>query len=176
MLSRWHPHEHPLQHLLDRREVGGVPDEVGAELPRAGSAERHVVAKDVVFDPRRVGDRVEVLVRQPIAGRIEFDVVELRAADDALLIGDRQLLPRGEIVQVLLHDDIAAASELRIFRTDERVVRESGADRVLSAIDEPQEVAGIEVTESRDLIDDRHVVTELAEQQLLQLEASIDSF
>ena len=43
----------------------------------------------------------------------QLDVGELGAADHPLLLLDRQRVPGVEVVQVLLHDDVAAAGEVR---------------------------------------------------------------
>ncbi|CAM5306604.1 hypothetical protein SMICM304S_05975 [Streptomyces microflavus] len=103
--------------------------------------ERHVRPQDVAFGAVRVGDRVERQVR--VGGFLlvgELHVVELGTADDAFLLLHGERVPRGQVVQVLLYDDIAAALELRVLRADER--RRAGvvAHRVLRTVHETEQV------------------------------------
>ena len=93
-----------------------VADEVGAELAVARAAERHVVAQDVVLGAVGVGDRGEVLVRGPRAlGQSSSSTLSalVRPMISSCSAGAERA-PRGQVVQVLLHHDVAAARELRV--------------------------------------------------------------
>ena len=74
----------------------------------------------------------------------QLDVRELRAADRPLLLLDRQRIPRVEVVDVLLHDDVAAARERRVLVADQDRRRGRGALGILGAVDEPEQVALVE--------------------------------
>ena len=63
---------------------------------------------------------------------------------DALLLLDRQRVPGGQVVQVLLHDHVAAAGELRVLVADQRRAA-ARPGRVLGAVDEAEQVALVEV-------------------------------
>src|SRR5262249_55941297 len=103
--------EHVLDHLLGHRRRAAIADEVGAELTRADSAKGHVVANDLKLFPI-FGDRGERIVRRRRLYRVvQFDVGQLGAADDALLLLRRQRVPSVQIVEIFLHDHIAAAGE-----------------------------------------------------------------
>ena len=81
-----------------------------------------------------------------------LDVGQLRAPDRLLLILGAQRVPGGHVVQVLLHDDVAAAGEVRIGVADQRRRPGRPADRVLGAVDEAEQVALVEVAESVHLV------------------------
>ncbi len=85
-------------------------------------------------------------------GVVELDVVGLRPADDRFLLLGAEPLPRREGVQVLLHDQVAAAREGGILVADEDGVGEVGPDRVGRAVDEAEEIAVVEVAEPGDLV------------------------
>src|ERR1700756_3802895 len=107
---------HSLQHLLDHPEISGIADEIGSEFLPPWSAEGHVVAQDVIFGAIGIynsGQRLVRFARSVVV--IDFDIVYLRATDDLLLEGRWHPLPRVEIVQILLNDDIAASGEISIF-------------------------------------------------------------
>ena len=84
---------------------------------------------------------------------VQLDIGQLGAADDAFLRFGRQRVPPGHIVQVFLHDDIAAAGEGGIFLADQRGVDRRRAARVFGPIDEAQQVAGVEIAEAVHLVD-----------------------
>ena len=119
--------EHVLQHLLDGPGRARIADEIGAELALRRAPERHVVAEDfylfAVLDDRRQ----RVMRRRRLDRIVKLDVGKLGAADDAFLGFGGQRVPAGHIVQIFLHDDIAAAGERWVLRADER-----GVDRGLT--------------------------------------------
>ena len=100
-----------------------------------------------------------MVVRALCAGRlfgiVEFDVGQLGAADDALLRLGGQRIPRCEVVEIFLHDDVAAAGKGRIFGSDQGGIEHFLAPRVLRSVDETQEIAVVEVAEAVDLVDGR---------------------
>ncbi len=133
-----------------------VADVVGAVLTLADLTERHVGADDLQFGAVRILDDVQC--HMGIAGLdviVEFDVVELGAADDAFLLGDRQRLPRPHVVDVLLHVHITAAGEVRILIADLAGGQGDLAVRVLGAVDEAEQIAVVEELEAVHLVDDR---------------------
>ena len=72
-----------------------------------------------------------------------------------------------------MHDDVAAAREWRVFRLDERRLGQIGAGGIFGAVDEAEEVSGIEVAKAMDLIGDRHGVAERLENEPLELETHV---
>ena len=60
-----------------------------------------------------------------------------------------------DIVEILLHDDVAAGGESGILRADEHGVDRLLATRILRAVDEAQEIAVVEVAEAVHLVDRR---------------------
>ena len=52
----------------------------------------------------------------------ELDVRQLRTPHDPFLLGDRQGVPAGEVVQVLLHDDVAAGDLEETLRSCQHIV------------------------------------------------------
>jgi catalase len=63
-------------------------------------------------------------------------------------------------VKIFLHDHVAAPGECGILLADERGLDHCLATRILGAIDEPQEIAIIEITKAMDLVDSRDCVAE----------------
>lgn len=166
--------EHVPQHLLGDGDVGGVADEVGAEGVLAERAEGHVEPPDLPLRPVRLGDGVERDVRVGglhVVGQL--DVLQLGTADHPLLLLDRQRVPGGEVVQVLLHDDVAAALELRVLVADHHRGERGVALRVLGAVDEAHQVALVEVLEAVHLVGDGHGAPQPVHQPGGQLEAEV---
>lgn len=157
--------EHVAEHLLGDAGIGGVPDEVRTELALPEAAERHVGTQDVAFRAVRVRDRVQ---RHMGVGGLdavgELDVGELRPPDHPLLLLGAQRVPRRQIVEVLLHDDVAAAREIRVLGADQRSRPRIIAHRVLGAVDEAQQIPVVEVAEPVRLVDDLHRTAEPVEQ------------
>ena len=111
--------------------------------------------------------------RGRLDGVVQFDVGELGAADDALLRLRRQRIPAVEIVEIFLHDDVAAAGECRVLRADQHGVDHRLAARIFRAVDEAQEIAIIEVAEAVHLVDRRNRVSDPRHDLRRQLEAQI---
>jgi hypothetical protein len=82
-----------------------------AEFRLRHRAERHVVAYDFYF-LAVLHDRRQRIVRgRRLDGVIELDVGKLGTADDTFLGFGGKRVSAGQIVQVFLHDHIAAARE-----------------------------------------------------------------
>ena len=84
---------------------------------------------------------------------VQFDVRQLGAADDAFLGLRGQCVPAVHIVQVFLHDNVAAASKCRILLAYDCSLGHRCPAWILRAINKPKEVAVIEVTKSMNLVD-----------------------
>lgn len=136
--------EHVAQHRLGDVRVLGVADEVRPELTRPQAAEGHVVPEDLPVVAVLVLDVVERdvgVARLLVLGQL--DVGELAPTDDLLLLLGRELLPRGEVVEVFLHDDVAAAGVGRVLVSDEDGVERIVALGVLRPVDEAEQVAAL---------------------------------
>src|SRR5664280_2949323 len=83
---------------------------------------------------------------------VDLDVVEFGAADNAFLLFGGQRLPRGKVVQVFLHDNITAVPEIRFGVADQRRGRRGAPRGVLRTVDESQQVPGVEIPESGDMV------------------------
>ena len=82
-----------------------------------------------------------------------LDVVVLGAANDLLLLGDGQGVPRGHVVDVLLHELVAAAPVHGVAVTDDaEVFARRGGLRVLGAVDKTDDGAAVPVAEAVHLI------------------------
>ena len=83
-----------------------------------------------------------------------LDVVVLGSADDLLLLGDRQAVPRGHVVDVLLHELVAAAPVHGVIVTDDaEVFACRGGLRVLGAVHEADDGAAVPVAEAVHLLE-----------------------
>ncbi len=147
--------EHVAQHPFGDVRVCGEADEVRAELALPEVPERHVGAQDVALRAVRIGDGVQRDMRVgglDVVG--ELDVGELGPPDHPFLLLGRQRVPRGQVMQVLLYDDVAAARERGVLVPHE--CRRAGVvtHRVLGAVDEPEQISVIEVPEPVRLVDD----------------------
>ena len=76
--------------------------------------------------------------RRRLYSVVELDIGELGAADDALLRLRGQRVPFRQVMEIFLHDHIAAAGERRIFLADERRVDNRLAARIIGAVYEAQ--------------------------------------
>ena len=73
---------------------------------------------------------------------VDLYVFELGPAQARRLGLGRERRPAGHVVDVLLHDDVAAAREVRVVvGGDQRRVGQLGAGRVRGAVDEAEQVA-----------------------------------
>ena len=82
-----------------------------------------------------------------------LDVVVLGAANDLLLLGDGQGVPRGHVVDVLLHELVAAAPVHGVAVTDDaKVFACRGGLRVLGAVHKTDDGAAVPVAEAVHLI------------------------
>ena len=72
-----------------------------------------------------------------------------------------------------MHDDVAAARERRVFRLDERRLGQIGAGRIFGAVDEAEQVSGIEIAKAMNLIGDGYGVAERLENEPLELKTHV---
>ena len=84
-----------------------------------------------------------------------------------------QRIPSDQIVKVFLHDDIAAASELRILRPDHRGVDRPRARGIFRPVDKAEQIAAVEVAKAVDLVDRRSRGPDPFHDLRRQLEAQI---
>ena len=77
--------EHILKHLLDGSRRPAITDEVGAEFA-SRPTEGHVVAQDLDLLAVLLDRREDIVCIGCFLGIIRFDVRQLGAADDALLL------------------------------------------------------------------------------------------
>ena len=165
--------EHVFEHLLDCGRRPRVANEIGAEFTLADLAERHVVADDLFLFA--VLDNLGQLVmgKARLGRGVEFDVGRLGAADDPFLRFGRQCVPGGEVVQVFLHDHIAAAGEVRVLVPDQGGVERRLAVRVFGAVDKSQQVALVEKSKAVNLVCHGDGVCNLVHDLARQFEAQI---
>ena len=95
--------------------------------------------------------------------------------DDFLLLLDRQLVPSLQVMQVLLHDHVAAAGEGGILLADDGGVDRSLFHRILRSVDEADQVAIIEVVEAVHFVRRGDRVAEPRHDLRRQFEAQIHS-
>ena len=173
IIARRAADEHVLQHLFDGPRRTRVADEVSAELALGDAAERHVVAHDLnlpaVFDDS--GQRI--VGRCRFDGVVEFDVGKLGPADNALLSFRRQRVPSANVVQVFLHDHIAAAGECGVFCADIDGIVGLLGRRIFRTVNEAEEIAVVEIAKAMDFIDRRGRVADPGHDLGRQLEAQI---
>jgi hypothetical protein len=165
--------EHILQHLLDPIRRARITDEVSAELALPDLAERHVVAHDLKLLPVLL-DRGQNVVGIGLLLGIELlDVGQLVPADDVLLLLDGQRIPALHVMQILLDDDVAAASEGAIFIADDGGINGGLIHRIFRAVDKAEQVAIVEITEAMDLVRHRNRAVEPRHDLRRQLKAQI---
>ncbi|MNN52802.1 hypothetical protein D3C81_1675220 [compost metagenome] len=104
---------------------------------------------------------------------VQFDIRQFGAPDNPLLGLDRQRVPGRHVVQVFLHQHIAARGKQRVFIADHREVGSLATDRVFGAIDKADDAAHIEIAKALNFIDDRDRVSKGREQLRGQLEAQV---
>lgn len=76
-------------------------------------------------------------------------------------------------MDVLLHDDVAASRAVGVLVGDEHGVWDGGADGVGGAVDEAQQVAGVEVAEALRVVYNCRCITQLEKKLALKLEADV---
>ena len=165
--------EHVLQHLLDRSGRTCIADEIGAELLLGNIPEWHVVAEDLHFLAVLDDGRQRAMSEARLGGIVELDVGKLGAADDALLRLGGQRIPTGQIVQIFLYDDIAAAREEGVFIADISGIDRRLRRRILRAVDEAEKVAVVEIAKPMYLVDCCNRVAERNHDLRRQLETEV---
>ena len=108
-------------------------------------------------------------------GVVELDVLELRPPDDQLLLLHRKGIPGVEVVEILLHDDVAPPGVVRFLVADDGGVGHGGANRILRAVDESEQVSCLEVPEAVHLVGACDVGTEPAQDRRGELETQIEA-
>src|SRR5262249_58133543 len=93
--------------------------------------------------------------------------------DDRFLLLGREPIPRGEVVHVLLHHDVAATRDLGVLLADERRLDERWADGIRGTVHEAEQVARVEVAEPDRLVGDGDGISEQVEELALELEDQI---
>ena len=73
---------------------------------------------------------------------------KLGAADDAFLRFRGERIPCVKIVEIFLHDDVAAAGKRGVLFADQHGVGRGRAPGILRPVDETHEIAVVEVTEA----------------------------
>ncbi len=106
-------------------------------------------------------------------GVVQFDIRNLGAAYDPLLNLRRQRVPSGQIVQILLNDDIAAAREGRILVADQDGLESLVVDGVLGAVHKAEQIAVIKIAESVNFVFDGNRVPERRHDLRCEFEAEI---
>src|SRR5439155_16792844 len=106
-------------------------------------------------------------------GIIQLYVSQLCATDDLFLLFRRKLLPVSLIVEVLLYDNIATRGECGVLVGDEGDIKSLLSPRILCPVDEADEVAAVEETESMLLIYWRDCGPKPGHDSRRQLEAQI---
>src|SRR3984893_17382606 len=109
-------------------------------------------------------------------GVVELDIRELRAAYDSFLGLGRQCVPAGHVVQIFLHDHIAAAGKPRVLLADYGGVHRVLAGRVLGAVNKPKQVTTVEVAKAVHLVHRRSGPLQSRHDLRRQLEAKIHPF
>jgi hypothetical protein len=101
-------------------------------------------------------DSVERLMRRLLAGGciVKLNIIQLRAADDRLLLLGLQIPPSFNIVHVFLNNDVTTTRDSRIFFSNEDGGRDNRSNWVCCSVDEAEEVADVEIAESDCLIND----------------------
>jgi len=144
--------EHVLKHLFDGPGRAAVADEIGAELALARAAEWHVVAEDFDFPAVFFDDCEGVVGRSGLDGVVEFDVGYFCAANDFFLGFGGELVPRIEVVKILLDDHVASTGESRIFVANVDSIGGRAASGIFRAVHEAEEITVVEIAEAVDFV------------------------
>jgi len=166
--------EHVPKHPLDAAKVLGIADEVGTELLVADGSERHVLAVDLQIVAVFIANVIERDVRVCrffLLGHLH--VIQLGAADRALLLLRTEPIPRIHVVQILLHDHVTAAPVLGVLITHQHSIFGRGKFWILRTIHESQQVAIIEELEAVRLIHNLCMAFQALADQRCQLETHI---
>ena len=76
-------------------------------------------------------------------------------------------------MQVLLHDNVTATFKGRVVGLDQGRLRQAEAGRIFGAVDEAEQVAGVEIPEALDLVGDRHGIAQRVENEPLEFKAHV---
>jgi len=173
VIAWWPADEHIFKHLLDCARRAAVADEIGAEFTLPGHTERHIGANDFYFPPVFFDDSQRTVRPTRLYRVIEFNVGQFGATNDAFLRLSRERIPARHVVQVFLDNDIAAASEGRVFVADQHGIDGLLPGRVFGPVDKPQQVAAVEIAKTVHLIDRRNGASEPVHDLRCQFEAKI---
>ncbi|MNL22819.1 hypothetical protein D3C87_1441790 [compost metagenome] len=104
---------------------------------------------------------------------VQFHVGQLVPPDDAFLAFHGQRIPRGHVVQVLLHQHVAAARELGVFIADDGEMHGFAPFGVFSAVDKADDGAAVEVAETVHFVHHRHRIAQAVHQQGRHFKAQV---
>ncbi|KAG0926691.1 hypothetical protein G6F31_018300 [Rhizopus arrhizus] len=104
---------------------------------------------------------------------VQFHVRQLVAANDAFLVLHGQRVPARHVVQVLLHQDVAAAGEFGVFVADHGEIDGLAPFGIFSAVDKTDDGAPVEVAKAMDFIDHGHRIAQAVDQQGRQFKAKV---
>src|SRR5581483_363860 len=168
------PEEHVFQHLFGDVGSAGVADEVRAELAFAHRAEGHIVAQDLPLGAVGIGDRGQRDVGVVgFGGIVELDIGQLGTSDHLFLHVYWQGIPGSQVVQVLLHDHIASAGEVRILVANQDRGGGRRADVIFRPVNESEQITYIEVFKSMHLVVDRYRAVQSIHNLIGQFKARI---
>ena len=106
---------------------------------------------------------------------LQLDIRQLPAADNVLLGLRGKGIPCLHIVQVFLHQDIAAAGKGSVLFAHQRRLEGQSASRILRPIDETDQVAILKVAEALHLVGNRNRVADACHDLGCQLKADVHS-
>src|SRR5580698_3066522 len=104
---------------------------------------------------------------------VKFDIGQLGAANNALLYFGGKRIPAFHVVQVFLHDDIAAAGKGAVLGADKNRIERSLIQRILRSIDKAEEIAFVEKAKAMHFIEWRNGVSEPAQDLGRQFETKV---
>src|ERR1700739_4116520 len=170
VVSGWPADEHVLEHLLDGAGRTAVADEIGSEFTVGWPAERHIVAQDLDFFPVLDDGRERTVRGSWLDGVVQFDVGQLGAANDSFLRLRGERIPCAHIVEVFLHDDVAAGGERGVLLADKHSI-DGCSPWILRPIDKAEQVALIEVAKTLDFVHRRNSISQTRHKLSGKLEA-----
>src|SRR5208282_6044814 len=136
--------EHVLEHPFDGAGRAAVADKISAKFAMAWPAERHVVTKNLDLFPVLDDCGERVVCRGGLDRIVQFDIGKLGAADDAFLRFGGECVPGAKIVEIFLHDDIAATGKVSILVADYYGVSRRRAPGIFCAVDETHKISVVE--------------------------------
>ena len=133
----------------------------------------HVASEDAKRQAESIAKSVAGAQVVANDGIVQLDVRQLGAANDSFLRLRGQRIPSVKIVEIFLHDDIAAAGERGVLLADKHGLDRCLAPGILRPIDETQEIAVVKVTEAMHFVHRRNSISETRHDLRRKLEAQI---